>query len=119
MAKKKLGTLPRQSRGTTFGDLPKPRSVQNSALPIFLLTSSSASSSFFTALLDKSSRTMNYSAEMDKSAGYNVDPELEYHDETLLGEKTGTVADKRDMARLGKEQLFKVGPSSDDRHKEA
>ncbi len=53
---------------------------------------------------------MNYSTEMDKSAGYNVDPDLEYNDEVVLGEKTGTVADKRDMARLGKEQLFKVCP---------
>ncbi|KIX00815.1 uncharacterized protein Z518_09880 [Rhinocladiella mackenziei CBS 650.93] len=44
---------------------------------------------------------------MDKSAEYNVDPSSELNDEVLLGEKTGSVADKRDMDRLGKEQLFK------------
>lgn len=46
---------------------------------------------------------------MDKTAEYNVDPSSELNDEALLGEKTGSVADKRDMDRLGKEQVFKVG----------
>lgn len=46
---------------------------------------------------------------MDKSAEYNVDPSDELNDEVVLGEKTGTLADKKAMARLGKEQVFKVG----------
>lgn len=47
---------------------------------------------------------------MDKSADYSInDVEGSYVDEgTVLGEKTGTVGDKEAMARLGKEQVFKV-----------
>ncbi len=46
---------------------------------------------------------------MDKSLSYRVDAADDVSDETtVLGEKTGTVADRNAMARLGKEQLFKV-----------
>lgn len=49
---------------------------------------------------------------MDKSPDYSVelnnDHNDEVNDEVVLGEKTGTLADKRAMARLGKEQIFKV-----------
>ena len=47
---------------------------------------------------------------MDKSLSYRVDAtDDNLSDETtVLGEKTGTVADRNAMARLGKEQLFKV-----------
>lgn len=47
--------------------------------------------------------------DMDKLAEYSVDPGDELNDEVVLGEKTGTLADKRAMERLGKEQIFKVG----------
>ncbi|RMD41004.1 hypothetical protein DV735_g4103, partial [Chaetothyriales sp. CBS 134920] len=44
---------------------------------------------------------------MDKSADYSVNDDPEGYDErTILGEKTGTAADRDAMARLGKEQLF-------------
>lgn len=46
---------------------------------------------------------------MDKSAELSIDPSDDFNDGVLLGEKTGTLSDKKDMARLGKEQLFKVG----------
>jgi hypothetical protein len=46
---------------------------------------------------------------MDKSLAYSVDPAEDVNDDgVVLGEKTGTVADRNAMARLGKEQLFKV-----------
>jgi len=48
---------------------------------------------------------------MDKSAEYSIDASDEINDDVVLGEKTGTVADKKAMERLGKEQKFKVrGP---------
>lgn len=46
---------------------------------------------------------------MDKSAKYSVNAGDELDDGVVLGEKTGTLADKKAMERLGKEQLFKVG----------
>lgn len=46
---------------------------------------------------------------MDKQAEYSVDAGDEANDEVVLGQKTGTLADKNAMARLGKEQVFKVG----------
>ncbi len=47
---------------------------------------------------------------MDKSLSYRVDEADDHHSDetTVIGEKTGTVADRNAMARLGKEQLFKV-----------
>ena len=46
---------------------------------------------------------------MDKSLSYSVEPTDDINkDAVFLGEKTGTVADKNAMARLGKEQVFKV-----------
>ena len=53
-------------------------------------------------------RVVSLPPNMDKSVGYNVDPSDELNDEVVLGEKTGTLADKKAMARLGKEQIFKV-----------
>ena len=44
---------------------------------------------------------------MDKSMDYSVN-DVEADERTVLGEKTGTVADRDAMARLGKDQLFKV-----------
>lgn len=50
---------------------------------------------------------------MDKSMEYDVHPSDGLADDLnddgiVLGEKTGTVADRNAMTRLGKEQLFKV-----------
>jgi hypothetical protein len=45
---------------------------------------------------------------MEKSAVYNVDDVEGYDDSAYLGEKTGTVLDRDAMARLGKDQVFKV-----------
>lgn len=45
---------------------------------------------------------------MDKSAEYTVGLGDELNDEVVLGEKTGTLADQKAMARLGKEQIFRV-----------
>ena len=51
---------------------------------------------------------------MDKSVEYNVHVNdgdgAALGEDTVLGEKTGTVADRDAMARLGKDQLFKVRP---------
>ncbi|KAJ9632791.1 hypothetical protein H2204_007666 [Knufia peltigerae] len=44
---------------------------------------------------------------MDKQADYSIDAGDEANDEVVLGQKTGTLADKKAMARLGKEQVFK------------
>ncbi|KIY02245.1 uncharacterized protein Z520_02383 [Fonsecaea multimorphosa CBS 102226] len=46
---------------------------------------------------------------MDKSITYSIDPTEDVNDDgVVLDEKTGTVADRNAMARLGKEQLFKA-----------
>ncbi|KAK5203633.1 hypothetical protein LTR41_010660 [Exophiala xenobiotica] len=44
---------------------------------------------------------------MDNQIKSTIDPTSDSNDEVLIGEKTGSIADKRDMNRLGKEQLFK------------
>lgn len=48
---------------------------------------------------------------MDNQIEFTINPTSNPHDEALLGEKTGSAADKRDMNRLGKQQLFKVSPT--------
>lgn len=50
---------------------------------------------------------------MDNQIEFTTEPTSDLNDETLLGEKTGSAADKRDMNRLGKEQLFKVSPTEE------
>jgi hypothetical protein len=45
---------------------------------------------------------------MNKAMEYSVNDVEGLDETTVLGEKTGTVADREAMARLGKEQLFKV-----------
>lgn len=45
---------------------------------------------------------------MGNPTGNTIYPSSDLNDEALLGEMTGSAADKRDMNRLGKEQLFKV-----------
>lgn len=49
---------------------------------------------------------------MDNQIKSTIDPTSDSNDEVLIGEKTGSIADKRDMNRLGKEQLFKVSQST-------
>ncbi len=46
---------------------------------------------------------------MDKSVEYDVRASDDLNENVVLDKKTGTVADRHDMQRLGKEQLFKVG----------
>lgn len=48
---------------------------------------------------------------MDNQIEFTTDPTSDPNDEALRGKKTGSAADKRDMNRLGKEQLFKVSPT--------
>ena len=51
-------------------------------------------------------------ANMDKAVEYSVHvndgDDVALDEGVVLGEKTGTVADRDAMARLGKDQLFKV-----------
>jgi hypothetical protein len=45
---------------------------------------------------------------MDKSVDHVVSEHDQQSDEIVIGRKTGTLADKKHMARLGKEQVFQV-----------
>jgi hypothetical protein len=47
-------------------------------------------------------------ADMDKSVDHVVSEHDQQSDEIVIGRKTGTLADKKHMARLGKEQVFQV-----------
>lgn len=45
---------------------------------------------------------------MDKSADYAVDFRDDQEDDVVVDDRIGTLADRKAMARLGKEQVFKV-----------
>lgn len=62
----------------------------------------------FTFVPSQTTHCVDRLFDMDKSPEYSVEANEVPDEGTVLGEKTGTLADRDAMARLGKEQLFKV-----------